>query len=109
MDPLRYGSCPERITLRQDDCPWLPNRIPYPHLFTQILEVRDYSLVVNYEIQNIKFMQPVPVGGEIRLKAEIYEVKYIRDMTKVQFKVTVEIKGEKKPALQGKIVFLYQF
>lgn len=80
-----------------------------PYLITQVLDVRNYKQAINYGVQNIKFMEPVPVNGKIRIKTEIHDVKQIRDLTKVQFNVIIELEGSKKPALKGELIYLYKF
>lgn len=80
-----------------------------PYMITQVLDIKNYKEAINYEIIHLKFMEPVPVNGEIRIKTEIYDVKQIRDLTKVQFNVVVELKGDKRPVMKAKLVYLYRF
>ena len=80
-----------------------------PYMITQIFDIQNYKEAINYEIINLKFMEPVPVNGEIRIKTEIHNVKQIRDLTKVQFNVVVELKGSKQPVMKAKLVYLYRF
>jgi acyl dehydratase len=80
-----------------------------PILLGQIIEARNTKMTVNYEIQNLRFNQPVLVDSEVRLKASVKEVKNLRGISKVTVSVTMEIKGQRKPAYTGSIVFLYHF
>ena len=80
-----------------------------PYLWEQIAEVRNNKMMVNYGIENFKFVKPVLVDSEIRLVASLKSIVDLRGTSKAVLKVTIEIKGEKKPAAQGDIIFLYSF
>jgi len=49
------------------------------------------------------------VNDEVRLKAELQSIKNLRGICKTEVKITLEIKGKKKPAFVGTLVFLYHF
>ncbi len=80
-----------------------------PYLWEQIVEVRNNKMMVNYGIDNFKFVKPVLVDSEIRLVASLKSIVDLRGTSKAVLKVTIEIKGERKPAAQGDIIFLYTF
>lgn len=80
-----------------------------PYLWEQIAEVRNNKMMVNYGIENFKFINPVKVDNEIRLIASLKSIVNLRGTSKAVLNVTIEIKGERKPAAQGDIVFLYTF
>lgn len=80
-----------------------------PYLWEQIAEVRNNKMMVNYGIENFKFIKPVLVDSEIRLVASLKSIVDLRGTSKAVLNVTIEIKGERKPAAQGDIIFLYTF
>lgn len=80
-----------------------------PHLWNQITEVNNIKLLVNYGIEKLRFNQPVLVNNEVRLKATLDTLINLRGVTKAEIKVVLEIKDNKKPALEGTLVFLYHF
>ncbi|MBN2742846.1 acyl dehydratase [Breznakibacter xylanolyticus] len=80
-----------------------------PHLWEQIVEVQNLKLQVNYGIEKFKFNQPVLVNSRVRLKAKVINAVNLRGVTKANIGVTLEIEGNKKPAYEGEIVFLYHF
>ncbi|WP_152287435.1 MaoC family dehydratase [Flavicella marina] len=80
-----------------------------PYLWEQIAEVRNNKMMVNYGIENFKFIKPVLVDSEIRLVASLKSIVNLRGTSKAVLNVTIEIKGERKPAAQGDIIFLYTF
>jgi len=80
-----------------------------PHLWDQIVEVHNSKLTVNYGIEKLRFNQPVLVGSEVRLNAKLKSLVNLRGTTKAEIQVILEIKGNKKSALEAIIVFLYHF
>lgn len=80
-----------------------------PYLWGQIVEVRNNKMMVNYGIENLKFIAPVVVDSEIRLSAKLKSIVNLRGTSKAVLSISIEIKGQRKPALQADIVFLYHF
>lgn len=79
------------------------------YLWEQIVEVRNIKLMVNYGIEKLKFNQPVLVNSEVRIVAKLKSVLNLRGITKAEIDVKLEIKGNKKPAFDATIIFLYHF
>ncbi len=80
-----------------------------PYLWGQIVEVNNIKLLVNYGIEKLKFNQPVLVDNEVRLKAKLNSLVDLRGVSKAEVQVSLEIKDNKKPALDATLVFLYHF
>lgn len=80
-----------------------------PYLWEQIVEVRNNKMMVNYGIENLKFITPVLVDSELRLKSKLKSIVNLRGTSKAVLSIEIEIKGQRKPALQADIVFLYHF
>ena len=80
-----------------------------PYLWGQVVEVRNNKMMVNYGIENLKFISPVPVDSKIRLKAGLKSIVNLRGVSKAVLDITMEVEGQRKPALKGDIVFLYHF
>lgn len=80
-----------------------------PHLWNQIVDVQNLKLQVNYGIEKFKFNQPVLVNSRVRLVARVNSAVNLRGVTKAVIGVKLEIEGNKKPAYEGEIVFLYHF
>ena len=80
-----------------------------PYLWTQIIEVKNIKLLVNYGIEKLKFNQAILVNSEIRLRAELKSLVNLRGISKAEIKVMLEIKDQKKSALEGTLIFLYHF
>ena len=63
-------------------------------------KVENVQMGINYGIDKLRFLQPVKVDSEIRVSAKVLSIDEKRTgqfLTKTE--VTVEIKGEEKPAL----------
>ncbi|MBL3658027.1 MaoC family dehydratase [Fulvivirga sediminis] len=80
-----------------------------PYLWKQIAEFRNVKMMINYGIEKLRFNQPVLVDSEVRLVAKLESLANLRGVSKAQLHVTLEIKGNPKPAFTGLLVFLYHF
>jgi acyl dehydratase len=80
-----------------------------PYLWKQIADVRNIKMEINYGIEGFKFGQAVVVNDEVCLKAKLKAIINLRGITKVNIEATLEIKGQKKPAYVGDVMFLYHF
>ena len=80
-----------------------------PYLYQQVIEARNIKMLVNYGMDKMKFGIPVLVGKRVRLSCMLYNIANLRGTAKVEIKFTLEIEGERKPALEGIATFLYMF
>ncbi len=80
-----------------------------PYLWEQIADFHNVKMMVNYGIEKLKFMQAVVVNSELRMTAKLVSIKNLRGTTKAELKIVIEIKDQKKPALEANIIFLYIF
>jgi acyl dehydratase len=63
---------------------------------------------VNYGFDKVRFINPVRVGSEVRAKVTIADVTH-KDGGQILIKqaISVEIKGQDKPALIGEWLLMY--
>lgn len=80
-----------------------------PYLWTQIIEVQNLKLQVNYGIEKFRFNEPVLVNDRVRLVAKLLNAVNLRGIARTNIGVKLEIEGKKKPAYEGEVVFLYHF
>ncbi|AYA36079.1 MaoC family dehydratase [Hymenobacter oligotrophus] len=80
-----------------------------PYLWQQIVRIENLKMQVNYEIESLRFNQPVAVNSEVRLLAKLLSVKNLRGIAKASIEVILEVKDSKKPAYTGIVTFLYHF
>lgn len=80
-----------------------------PYMWNQIIEVNNLKLMVNYGMDKMKFGQAVKSGESIRLVADLHSIANLRGTIKAEIKFAIEIKDQKKKALEGIATFLYYF
>ena len=80
-----------------------------PYMWDQIIEVNNIKMLVNYGMNDMRFGQPVITGNRIRLVTTLHNIQNLRGICKAEIKFTIEIEGQRKPALEGIASFLYYF
>ncbi|NIK36179.1 acyl dehydratase [Microbacterium endophyticum] len=75
--------------------------------WSQLFEVTGVSTKVNYGLDKVRFVSPVPVGARVRMNAVIAEVTEVRGGYQFAVDQTVEIDGGSKPAVVAR--GLYRF
>ncbi len=65
----------------------------------QLLEVTDAKVGLNYGLDKVRFPAPLPVGAEWRGGVELLSVEEVGGGLQVKSRVTVEVKGQEKPAM----------
>lgn len=80
-----------------------------PHLWEQIVEVNNITMLVNYGMDKMRFGQAVVTGSRVRLVAKLHDIQNLRGICKTEVEIKIEIEGQRKPALQGIATFLYYF
>ena len=80
-----------------------------PYLWNQIIEVNNLKMMVNYGMDKMKFGQAVKSGESIRLVTDLQSIANLRGTVKAEIKFAIEIKDQKKNALEGVATFLYYF
>lgn len=80
-----------------------------PYLWEQIITVNNLKMMVNYGMDKMKFGQAVKSGESIRLVADLLSIANLRGTVKAEIKFAIEIKDQKKKALEGVATFLYYF
>ncbi|MGH9133534.1 MAG: MaoC family dehydratase [Ilumatobacteraceae bacterium] len=76
-----------------------------PVLYPEVVQIRGFSMGVNYGANKVRFPAPVPVGAKVRLGVKILEVAEITDGIQVTHEFTFEVEGASKPSCVAEIVF----
>ncbi|HDR51628.1 MAG TPA: MaoC family dehydratase [Mariniphaga anaerophila] len=79
------------------------------YLWYSIVDVRNVKMIVNYGIEKLRFQQPVLVNDKIRARVYLNDIRNLRGIAKIQVKIIVDIEGQKKPAYDALVTFLYHF
>ena len=80
-----------------------------PYMWNEIISVNNLKLMVNYGMDKMRFGQPVLSGSRIRLVANLAKIESLHGICKAYIDFTIEIEGQRKPALKGEAQFLYYF
>ncbi|KOH44137.1 MaoC family dehydratase [Sunxiuqinia dokdonensis] len=80
-----------------------------PFMWEQVVEVKNFKMLVNYGIEQFKFSAPVLVNSKVRTHVWLQECTNLRGISRIKLRVQMEIEGNKKPAFDGTIIFLYHF
>ena len=76
-------------------------------LFFDLVEVRNFAMVINYGLNKVRFPAPLKEGQRYRLKVRLGEVKEIANGVEGLLNAAVEIEGEQKPACAAELVFRF--
>ena len=77
-----------------------------PYFMSQVLNVTDARMGINYGTEKVRFTAPVPVGSDVRLKARLLSSEARGEGVLYRVGVEIEIRGAEKPALVGEVVYL---
>ena len=80
-----------------------------PHLWQELIQVNNIKMLVNCGMDKMRFGQPVITGSRVRLVTKLHNIQNLRGICKAEIKFTIEIEGQRKPALEGIAAFLYYF
>ncbi len=76
-------------------------------LFFQLVEIKNFGMVINYGLNKVRFPSPLKEGQKYRLSMKLAEVKEIAGGVEGLLAATVEIEGEAKPACVAEMVFRF--
>jgi acyl dehydratase len=75
--------------------------------WTELLDVDGVTAKVNYGLDKVRFISPVPVGSRVRMNAVVAEVIEIKGGYQLVVDQTIEVEGSSKPAVAAR--GLYRF
>lgn len=76
-------------------------------LFFELVEVRNFAMVINYGLNKVRFPAPLKEGQRYRLAVKVGEVKEIANGVEGLLNATIEIEGESKPACVAELVYRF--
>lgn len=77
-----------------------------PRLTAGLLRIDGASMVVNYGLDRVRFLQPVVVDSRLRAVTEVTAVEPTAQGYRVGLSTTVELEGSERPALVAQTVAL---
>ncbi len=75
--------------------------------WTELLDVEGVTTKVNYGLDKVRFISPVPAGSRVRMNAVIAEVEEVKGGYQLVVDQTIEVEGSPKPAVAAR--GLYRF
>jgi acyl dehydratase len=76
-------------------------------LWSQVLEVTDAAMAVNYGLNKVRFPSPVPAGSKIRLSATLMDVEQVPGGLQVTASAVIEREGGEKSVCIAEPVFRF--
>ena len=76
-------------------------------LWSELLDATDVDTKVNYGLDKVRFVAPVPVNSRIRMHAVIDSITEVKGGIQLGVTQTVEVEGSEKPAVVAE--GLYRF
>ncbi|HVE92961.1 MAG TPA: MaoC family dehydratase [Actinomycetota bacterium] len=68
------------------------------------LPVEGIKMGINYGLNRVRFIAPVPVGSRIRARRKMQEVREVPGGAQLTVEVTIELEGSEKPACVAETV-----
>jgi acyl dehydratase len=76
-------------------------------LFFEIVEARNFALVVNYGLNKVRFPAPLKEGQRYRLAIKLQDAKQVQNAVEALLAATIEVEGESKPACAAEVVYRF--
>lgn len=75
--------------------------------WSELLEIEDVTTKVNYGLDRVRFVSPVPVGARLRMSAVVAEVTEVRGGYQLVVDQTIEAEGGTRPAVVARGVYRF--
>ncbi len=76
-------------------------------LLNDSIKINSVTMALNYGLNHVRFMNPVPVNSQINLACTVKDIEDYKNGIKVTFLCTVAIKGKEKPACVAEFLALF--
>ena len=77
-----------------------------PMLMSEVVNVVDAPMGLNYGTEKIRFTSPVPSGSRVRLHGKLVRTERRGSNLLYHVGVQIEVEGQEKPALVGEVVYM---
>lgn len=76
-----------------------------PALSKENYRIDNAKMGINYGLNRVRFLAPVPAGSRVRLRSELMEAKKVNETTvDLTVRQTVELDGSAKPAAVAEVI-----
>ena len=76
-------------------------------LFFELVEPRNFAMVINYGLNKVRFPAPLKEGQRYRLSVKLNDAKQSANAIEGLLAATIEIEGESKPACVAELVYRF--
>ena len=77
-------------------------------MWGEVLAVDSVTMAVNYGLNKVRFTNPVPAGGRVRLKATLAKVEHLPEGgVQVTVEGVIELENSERPAVVAEVVYRY--
>ena len=76
-------------------------------LWSELLQVEEVGMTVNYGLNRLRFPAPVPVGSRISLEGRLASAREVSGGVEVVADLTMKVEGSEKPALVAEAVYRF--
>lgn len=76
-------------------------------LFFELVEVKNFAMVINYGLNKVRFPAPLKEGQKYRLSVKLLDAKEAGNALEGILAASIEIEGEAKPACAAELVFRF--
>ncbi len=80
-----------------------------PVLISEVVDLEDVQMGVNYGCNKVRFISPVPVGKAVRMTAVLSGADDVPGGVQATIDLTFEIEGVDKPACVAQVVYRWLF
>jgi acyl dehydratase len=75
-----------------------------PALSKDNYRVDNAKMGINYGLNRVRFLAPVPAGSRVRLRSELVDATKVDDTVDLTVRQTVELDGSDKPAAVAEVI-----
>lgn len=79
-----------------------------PHFLEQVYELRGVRMTINVGLNQVRFVQPVPVGSRLRLRVALAHIERNRNSVQATLACSVEAEGQSKPVCTAESLLYYR-
>jgi acyl dehydratase len=76
------------------------------HFIDKTLRIEDFAMGINYGLDRVRFISPVPIGSRLRASVDVASAEPIDGGVRYTLSLAIELEGNEKPACIATVVAL---
>ena len=77
------------------------------HLLRQVVQITGVQMTLNYGMNRVRFVAPVPAGSRVRARVALADLQSIADGAQATWSVAIEREGGTKPCVVAEWIVRY--